>query len=286
MTLYIDPAHIISDQFGELEPPKPEWTEQIAYWEDYVKKFFLSNGMYFDSSDSNVEQWLMAPDRAPFSEMVRKLLPRLSNKVDMGTTEAILFSHWLPDLHMGTSVTNFIMHQLGLKDCFGFAISDRGLSAPFFAFDTLYKYLKAGRDTGLLVVADQKHLLYKSEMVARLNPCNAATVVRLDTRNTKGFEYRGYARRTLAKGDQGTAALLSLLAEFNINAARTTLIGPKSLLETADVPDVRIDHTEDSLVCSAPFAVFADQPDLTMNYLLLCQDETTITALGFKGVEQ
>jgi hypothetical protein len=286
MTLYIDPAHIISDEFGELEPPKPEWTEQIAYWEDYVKKFFLSNGMVFHSSDSNVEQWLMAPDRAPFSEMVRQLLPRLSDQVDIGTTEAILFSHWLPDLHMGTSVTNFIMHQLGLRDCFGFAISDRGLSAPFFAFDTLYRYLKVGRGTGLLVIADQKHLLYKSEMVARLNPRNAATVVRLDTRNTKGFEYRGYARRLLAKGEQGTAAILSLLAEFDLDAARTTLIGPHSLLDSAEIPEVRINHTEESLVCSAPFAVFADGPDLARDYLLLCQDETQITALGFKGTEQ
>ena len=286
MTLYIDPAHIISDQFGELEPPKPEWVEQIAYWEDYVKKFFLSNGMTFNSDDSNVEQWLMASDRAPFSEMVRQLLPRLSDQADIATTEAILFSHWLPDLHMGTSVTNFIMHQLGLKDCFGFAISDRGLSAPFFAFDTLHKYLKAGRGTGLLVIADQKHLLYKSEMVARLSPRNVATVVRLDRSNTKGFEYRGYARRTLPRGDRGTEALFTLLAEFDLDPVRTTLIGPQSLLATADIPQVGIRLTEDSLICSAPFAVFADKPDLCRDYLLLCQDDARITALGFKGGER
>ena len=285
MTLYINPDHIVWGAFDALEPSRPEWTEQFAYWDDYVEKFFRSNGLPFSPGDSNVENWLMAPDRAPFAEMVRQLLPRLSERADLSGTEAILFAHWLPDLHMGTSVTNFAMHQLALTSCFGFAISDRGLSAPFFAFDTLHKYLTAKNCPGLLLIADQKHLLYKSRVVDSLAPRNAATAVRLDPGNAAGFAYRGYRRVALEDGADGGADLLiaELALHFGLDADRLTVIGPDALIGECGLLGVEVIRTDATLVCSAPFAAFADNADLSRDWLLLCRDDRHATALAFGG---
>ena len=283
MTLFVDTNQIVWDSFGELEPPQPEWRDQIEYWQDYLEKFFHSNGMTYDPADDNIEQWLLADDRAPFSLMVRELLPRLPEDAGLDDTDAVLLAHWLPDLHMGTSVTNFVMHELGLKDCFGFAISDRGLSAPFFAFDTLYKSLRAQKRKGLLVIADQKHLLYKSDMVSKLNPRNAATVVRMDLDNTNGFAYCGYQRVARQDVDTARAAIDTAIAGFALPTENVSLIGPKSLLDAAEVAQAARIDTEESLICSAPFAAFAEVSDMSRDYVLLCEDERHITALGLKG---
>lgn len=279
MTFFFDTSKIVWDEFGGLEPPQEEWRAQFAYWEDYVRKFFGSNGMAFDAGDSNVETWLMAQDRAPFAAMVAELVPRLGN---VAGTEAILFAHWLPDLHLGTSVTNFAMHQLGLRDCFGFAISDRGLSAPFFAFDSLHKYLGDTGKRGLLIVADQKHVMYKSDLVARLNPKNAACILVLDTANTHGMRYAGYRRATVA-GDAGVA-IAGILETLGFDPAQTRLVGPKTLLAQEKGYAGTIE-TDERLVCTAPFAALSatDRPDL--NHVLLCRDGDRITALGFAGVK-
>lgn len=283
MNMYVDTKQIVWDEFGGLEAPQPEWSEQFAYWEDYVRKFFRSNGMDFADGDSNVEPWLMSQDRAPFAEMVRALLPRLAEQGDLSATDAILFAHWLPDLHLGTSVTNFAMHQLGLTDCFGFAISDRGLSAPFFAFDALYKYLSNGRKRGLLMIADQKHVMYKSDLVAALDPKNAACVVVLDTTRDAGLRYAGYARHTRPAGETPAVSIATVLAQLGLDAGQTRLIGPAELLQ----PDVACaDHIlcDTRLICSAPFAAFAQSDAPHLNHLLLCRDGDCITALGFEGI--
>jgi hypothetical protein len=281
MTMYVDPAQIVFGAFDALEPSRAEWAEQFDYWRDYVEKFFRSNGLPFTPADSNVEQWLMAPDRAPFSEMVRQLLPRLAAQADLSGTEAILFAHWLPDLHMGTSVTNFAMHELGLKNCFGFAISDRGLSAPFFAFDTLHKYLAAKGCSGLLLVADQKHLLYKSKLVDDLAPRNAATAIRLDPANREGFSYRGYRRAPFVAGASVDGLLDQFIDDLDLDRGAVTVIGPASLVQGHATDGIQLVFTDERLVCSAPFAALADAPDLARDHLLLCQDGRHVTALGF-----
>lgn len=282
MSLYLNTQHIVWDEFGGLEPPQEEWREQFAYWEDYVEKFFHSNGMDFEPADLNVEPWLMSDDRAPFAGMVEQLLPRLADKTGLKDTDAILFAHWLPDLHLGTSVTNFAMHKLELNNCFGFAISDRGLSAPFFAFDSLYKYLLKGRRRGLLIVADQKHVMYKSDLVHRLNPKNAACVVHVDTENETGLRYAGYCRHVKSEGENAGTAVTAILDGMGLDAAKTCLIGPGQLLDRVTVGADRIE-TQDRLVCSAPFAALAQIEDTTRSYLMLCEDDSAISALGFEG---
>jgi hypothetical protein len=281
MTMHINPSHIIFDEFGGLEKPQEAWRGQFAYWEDYAGKFFKSNGMTFDIKDSNVEAWLMADDRAPFASMVDALLPRLAERCTLDQVEAILFAHWLPDLHLGTSVTNFAMHRLALTDCFGFAISDRGLSAPFFAFDTLHKYLGRVKRRGLLIIADQKHVMYKSDLVASLDPKNSACVIMLDTGNRDGLRYTGYVRKPNAE-DDAELAIASILAALNLDPHRTKLIGPEELIAFG-APGLDHVATDERLICSAPFAALSQTEDQTFNHLLLCRDGDAISALGFAG---
>ncbi len=281
MSLYLNTKHIVWDEFGGLEPPQADWSEQFDYWEDYVEKFFKSNGMEFDPVDSNVKSWLMSDDRAPFAGMVEELLPRLANQADLQDTDAILFAHWLPDLHLGTSVTNFTMHKLGLDNCFGFAISDRGLSAPFFAFDSLYKYLQKGRRSGLLLIADQKHVMYKSDLVDTLNPKNSACILRIDTDNDTGLRYVGYRRHVMDTGQTPAQAVSDILRDLDLDRANTRLIGPASVFDAPK--DSTHVITQDRLVCSAPFVALSQVQDLTRNQVLFCRDGDVITALGFEG---
>lgn len=281
MTLYVDPKKIVWGEFGGLEPPQPSWRDQFPYWEDYVRKFFASNGLPFRDDDSNVERWLMADDRAPFASMVDALLPDLRARAEIDGTEVILFAHWLPDLHLGTSVTNFAMHRLGLEDCFGFAISDRGLSAPFFAFDSLYRYLGTTGHKGLLVIADQKHLMYRSDLVDTLDPKNAACAIAVDTRAKAGLRYAGYRRLDIGQAGPG-AAIAEGLEQFGLEPMATNLIGPLSLLETAP-PCASVLQTDERLICSAPFAALAQTSQTDLNQLLLCRDGDWLTVLGFAG---
>src|SRR5436190_20125643 len=102
--------------------------------------------------------------------MAEALLNRLSQRAAISDVDFVLLAHWLPDLHLGTSVTNFAMHHLGLSGAFGFAISDRGLSAPLFAVECIDKYLRDGRGKAVLMIMDQKHLLYKSALIDSLSP--------------------------------------------------------------------------------------------------------------------
>ncbi len=283
MSFALDTRKIVWDTFGGLEPPKPEWREQIGYWEDYARKFFSSNGMNFQPQDSNVEAWLMSEDRAPFVDMIGQLLPQLSAASAGPDTDAILFAHWLPDIHLGTSVTNFAMHKLGLKDSLGFAISDRGLSAPFFAFDSLYKYLRMGRRHGLLLIADQKHVMYRSDIVERLDPMNAACIVPIDLDSTQGLTYRGYARQRITAGSTAAECLSAITHDFGLSLKNTVFIGPEDVLRGLDNVAGKT-ATNDRLVCAAPFVAFSEVDDLHPHHVLVCRDGDRLTALGFQGL--
>lgn len=282
MNLALNPKTIVWDTFGGLEKPKPEWEEQIAYWEDYAAKFFRSNGMVFSAKDSNVENWLLSDDRAPFADMVKELLPRLEKLVALDDVDAILFAHWLPDIHLGTSVTNMAMHKLGLKDCLGFAISDRGLSAPFFAFDALHKFLSKGRKRGLLIIADQKHTMYKSDVIDAIDPFNAACILPVDLTNLHGPLFVGYARGFITGETTERQVVETLTKGFGLDPQSVQFIGPEDLLDDP-VFDGRKTVTDKRLVCAAPFISFSNVNDTSVDHVLLCRDGNCISALGFSG---
>jgi hypothetical protein len=279
MSMHLDPSTIVWDRFGGLEPADPAWSGDRAYWEEFTAAFFAANGRDYDTArDSNVDAWITASDRAPFSDMTEALLKRLSQQMPLGDVEMVLLAHWLPDLHLGSSVTNFAMHHLGLDDCTGFAISDRGLSAPFFALDCLDRCLKGGTGKALLLVMDQKNLLYRSPSVEAINPANAAAAILLTREPPEGRSlcFAGY-RRIVGCSDEAVAETVAdarqafgLREDARIIAAN----------DVPGLPDADIVMADTTLVCSAPFASLAEAG--ARDTLLVLREEQALTVVGLK----
>lgn len=278
MTISIDPGQIVWRTFEGLEPPVTEWPEQVAYWEDYTSRFFRSNGRDFKQEDSNVPQWLSASDRAPFANMLLALLPLLRERADLSDVDLVILAHWLPDIHLGTSVTNLALYNLGIENGLGFAVSDRGRSAAFFALHCIDRYLANGRRKALLITMDQRHLLYHSDLIATINPFNAASIVVLDKNGSGALIYRGYHRLTDEQGEAVDHASRRLAQHFDIDPGSCTLIVDRQLLSQIDWPG-RVLPQEQRLLCSAPFAALASDEDQPGDYLLMNWEDSVASGV-------
>lgn len=282
MTLRLDPKTILFREFGGLEPTDPDWLGETAYWEDFNQRFFASNGLPYGPTDSNVDQWLSAPDRAPFACMARELLPELSARTDLSDVDLVLLAHWLPDIHLGTSVTNYAQHQLGLINGFGFAISDRGRSAPLFALHCASRYLNSDRRRAILMVMDQKHLLYRSPLVEALAPANSATVLVLDRDDAaEGLIYAGYRHCGGITSASLGAAIALICADFEASPSTTTLIAdPATLAHVSHPGPVLVQDPR--LLCSAPFALLAQAAAQSGDILIITHEQNELCAVLFK----
>jgi hypothetical protein len=282
MIPHLSLKHITWDRFGCLEPCQPGWLDELPYWEDYTAAFFRSNGLQYHAEDSNVKEWLEAEDRAPFVKMAEVLLTRLATKTVLNDVDFVLLAHWLPDLHLGSSVTNFAMHHLGLDKAFGFAISDRGLSAPFFALDCIDKYLRGGRNKALLMVMDQKHLLYKSRLTEALMPSNNACVMLLERRNGPGLIYLGYRRYVVASPAGLAQECLALFDSLSLRREAMTIIASDGLFAGLDLPG-HIRMADPRLVCAAPFVELSESLVSNRDYLLLTRDTHSLCGVAFRS---
>lgn len=273
MTLQFDPAKLVWGRFGGLEAADPAWLGDTGFWEGFNTAFFKANGRSYDAErDSNVGDWVTAEDRASFTDMIVALAPRIA-AADLDGVDMVILAHWLPDLHLGSSVTNFAIHHLGLKDCTGFAISDRGLSAPLFAFDFAARAIANGRCSKvLLLVMDQKNLLYRDPMISELKPENTAAAMVLGA-ECLGLAYRGYVRRSSIKGTEAAAAIADIRRGFGLSED-AVLIGPDSLPGAVAV--------EPSLICAAPFVAMI-QHDPGRDVLLATWQFGALSVLGFAG---
>jgi hypothetical protein len=280
----LDVERIVWQRFGCLEPSQPEWLHDLAYWEDYAAAFFRSNGRTYGPERSNVRGWLEAADRAPFVRMADVLLTRLASQADLRDVDFVLFAHWLPDLHLGTSVTNFAMHRLGLRTAFGFAISDRGLAAPFVAFDCIDRFLQDEGRKALLMIMDQKHLLYRSRARETLDPDNNACMLLLARRPTRGFAYLGYRRLVLEKGSSMHQTCRALLDAFSLRGRSTTIVTADPLLASFGLSD-RTVMADRRLVCAAPFAALAEARAPGRDCLLLARDGQAVCGVAFRFAE-
>jgi hypothetical protein len=282
MTPHLSLQQVVWDRFDCLEPCQPSWLDELPYWEDYTAAFFRSNGLEYRAEDSNVKGWLEARDRAPFVRMAEVLLTRLATNTVLNDVDFVLLAHWLPDLHLGSSVTNFAMHHLGLDEAFGFAISDRGLSAPFFALDCIDRYLRGGRNKALLMVMDQKHLLYKSRLTEALMPANNACVMLLERRNGPGLVYLGYRRHVLASPACLAQECLGLFHSLSLRREATTIIASDGLFAGLSLPG-QIRKADPRLVCAAPFVELSESLVPNRDYLLLTRDKHSIYGIAFRS---
>ncbi|MFP1746645.1 hypothetical protein ACLED1_14015 [Lonsdalea quercina] len=281
MSLSLHPRDILWKTFGELEPFNPVWLDEVDHWEGYIAAFFQSNGLPWDPAQSRVVECISAEDKAPFVRMMDSLLPSLQARADYQDIDVVMMAHWTPDLHLGTSVVNHVVHQLNLSEqSFALAISDRGLSAPLFAFDALHRYLRHSDRRALLLIADQKHLLYRSPLMQALAPHNSACIVAVN-RSSEGWRYLGYQRRE--RDALGLAAHCEGLKQHFGLTDRYRLVASPTLLSSLPAHGHPI-PADDRLLCTSLFAAL-EQSDTRYDHLLLLQEETTITALAFQGTE-
>ena len=222
--------------------------------------------------------WLQAPDRAPFAHMVGQLLPELEKRTNLDDIDLVLLAHWLPDLHLGTSVTNYALHRLGLNNGFGFAISDRGPSAPLFALNCAQRYLSGGCKRALLMVMDQKHLLYRSDLVDRLKPRNSACLMVVEQNEEPGAAVSWYESRTGVPSEAIASTISDICHKNGMDRSSVTVIANPDVADAAQCqgPVLRQDPR---LLCSAPFAVLAGAPDFSGAAVLTSYADGELTAV-------
>lgn len=284
MLAHLDPARIVWDRFGALEPCEPQWIGDRAYWEEYNAAFFAANGLAYDPQrDSNVEAWVTAEDRAPFTAMVEQLLPRLAAVERLDDLDMILLAHWLPDLHLGSSVTNFAIHRLALARCIGFAISDRGMSAPFFALDCIDRCMRRGKvRKAMLLIMDQRHLLYRAAAIEAMAPENNACALVLDGEDAGRRRLAGYRRKAGVPPRGLRRSLLELAGEIGIAADESCLIASEPVLAAVDA-GASTRAADPRLICAAPFVALAGAADWSGPFLMACHENETLTVVGIAG---
>jgi hypothetical protein len=281
MMLHLDPKHIVWNRFGCLEPPLQNWTEAVTFWEDYTTAFFRSNGIPYAPHESNVKECIQETDRASFVKMAEVLLARLADVTVLRDVELVLLAHWLPDFHLGTSVTNFAMHYLNLEGAFGFAISARGLSAPLFALECMHRYLRDGKRKGLLMVMDQKHLLHKSRVKDSMRPDNNGCVMVLERRHGAGLAYLGY-RRVMSCPESLSENVAGMLHSLCLRVNVTTIITADRALASVSLPG-RTVIADEHLVCAAPFVALSEVVEPDRDYLLVTRDDHCLYGVGFRS---
>ncbi|MCU1748581.1 hypothetical protein [Pseudomonas sp. 6D_7.1_Bac1] len=281
MTLCLDPADIVFQSFHHTEAPLPEWEADIPHWRSYVQHFFLANGETLNPQDEQVQAWITSQERAAFSDMVGLLLPQLAAVIEPQRVKTVLMAHWTPDLHMGSSVVNAAIHQMGLSACLALAISDRGPDAGLFALDGLNDCLAGKDEDGLLLIAEQKNLMYFSPLMAGLQPENNACVC-LVNKQQRGLRYRGFRRAPLA---QWSNEWLSHAVEhLGLAKERLTLIGPARLLEKAHV-GAHSFAVNPHLLCAAPFVALRTLWKPERDYLLISENDNGISLCGLAAAE-
>lgn len=275
----LDRDAIVWDRFDGLEPHEESWRADAPFWEEFTAAMFRSNGLaYAADRQSNVAAFVEARDRAPFCAMVDALLPRLAARTALDGVDLVLLAHWLPDLHLGTSVTNYAMHALGLNTATGFAVSDRGLAAPLLALDFAARW-RTPNGRALVMVMDQKHLLYRSPEIEAIAPENCACLMLLDAFGREGLGYAGYRREPLPPDGDPRATAIGLARALALEPAQTTVIAPPALAVRLADAFAAVTPADPRLVCTAPFAALAALPP--GDVLILAPDGAALTAVGF-----
>jgi hypothetical protein len=266
--------YLDSHVFGSLEPFEPAWLAKRDDWESYTQALFRANGLLWEPTSSNVDHWLQAPDRAPFLNMAGGMLPALQSGRDLSRVALVIVAHWTPDLHLGTSVSNYLLHELGLTKALGFAISERGLSAPLFAVDCAARYLQPGQQA-LVLVADQRHLLYRSPAFDPSAVSNSASLLLLE-QGGPSRPLTGYRRQLRGQGESLADSLGLMLVQPPAWPVGGTLVADPATLAATGWTGLRR-ATDPARLCSAPFAALAD---CRGSALLLQADAQALYGLG------
>ncbi|MFJ4389494.1 hypothetical protein [Pseudomonas soli] len=298
MSLEFAATHILWRQF-EREADSPAVNDgQLKIVTDFVDAFFHSQGHDGQAQDLHAARWYAAQHQS-FRAMLRQLLRELANQVRLDDLDLVVLAHWTPDVEVGCSVTNAIIHESGSRDAFGIAISDHGLSGAFLALQVIEDYLgDSDRDghgkKALLLIADQDAILYDSPSLARFDPVASACIVML--RNLPGnrpggqiagIAFKHYRSIPFPITEQALDDLLVDLDMFTPSEdllpllILTTPALAGQLREHRQLADHRIESWDDSLLSCAPWARLEQLAPSHQRILLMLPEGNALSCAGF-----
>ncbi len=298
MSLEFAASHILWRQFERQNDVPAVDDGQLKIVKDFVNGFFHSHGHTGQAQDLHAYRWYAAQNQA-FRTMLKQLVGELANQASLKDLDLLVLAHWTPDVEVGCSVTNAIIHETGCHDAFGIAISDHGLSSAFLALQIIEDYLDdrdcGGRErTALLLIADQDAIMYDSPTLARFNPAASACVVML--RSLPGDQtggqpgsigFKHYRKVPFSATHLALDALLVTLDMFTPEEDRLPLLilttpgFSRQLREHGPLATHWIESWDEALLSCAPWARLEQLAPNNHRILLMLPEGNSLTCAGF-----
>lgn len=298
MSVHFAPAHTLWRQFERQNDAPAVDAEQLTLVKDFVKGFYRSHGHPGQASHTLALGWYAAQDQA-FRIMLKELVGELGSQVPLHDLDLLVLAHWTPDVEVGCSVTNAIIHQVGCHDAFGMAISDHGLSSPFLGLQVIEDYLDdkdrgGGEKKALLLIADQNAIMYDSPGLTRFSPVASACVVLLRSSPDEpgavppaGMVFKHYRKIPFIPTRQALDALLVTLEMFTPVEdllpllILTTQAFAGQLREHEVMASHRIECWDEALLSCAPWARLEQLAPSGHRVLMMLPEGDSLTCVGF-----
>lgn len=295
MSLEFTTSHIRWRQFERQDDaPAPDGA-QMKLVTDFVNGFFDSHGRKERAQEQHARRWYASQNQA-FRVMLKQVVAALQNQVRLDDLDLLVLTHWTPDVEVGCSVTNAIIHETGCHDAFGIAISDHGLSSPFLALQVIEDYLDDGNHSdrekkALLLIADQDAILYDSPALARLNPEPSACVVMLRSLPSgpaaeprAGIAFKHYRKVAFPQALDTLLPILNMFTSTEDLLPLLILTTPgfaEQLRQHAPLAAHRIESWDESLLSCAPWARLAQLAPTHLRILLMLPEGESLACAGF-----
>ncbi|AJC64656.1 MULTISPECIES: hypothetical protein [Dickeya] len=285
MPTYLDPRSILHRSFtAPISMPRQAISPaQEYYWHSYASRFFASNGLDWHERLVNVQHRSQTSDMTAFISMINQLLPVYRARNDLSHIDSVLMAHWTPDLHLGSSVINYVIESLGLPACLALTISDRGPDAALFALSSIANCQREDNHDSLLLVADQSSLPYHSDLLDSIAPENNACLFSVCC-HERALHYRGFCRHPQPTAQTLPQTVTALCQRFDLQRNRLCVVAEPLLLATLP-PSMNGIATNPHLVCAAPFVALAENYQPGCDYLLLVHYQDMLSAVALQGLE-
>ena len=298
MPLQFATSHLLWRPFDRQHEGPGADAAQLKIVTDFVNGFFRSHGHPGQAQDVHAARWYASQHQA-FRVMLTQLVGELENQARLDNLDLVVLAHWTPDVEVGCSVTNAIIHQTGCRDAFGMAISDHGLSSAFFALQVIEDYLddnNRGRHEkkALLLIADQNAIMYDSPTLARFNPVASACVVMLHSRSGEpdgpppaGITFKHYRKLPFPATPLALDTLLATLEMFTPEEDRLPLLilttpgFAETVREHQPLAAHRIECWDEALLSCAPWARLEQLAPTHHRILLMLPEGNALTCTGF-----
>ncbi|WP_042873524.1 hypothetical protein [Dickeya poaceiphila] len=285
MPTYLDPRSILHRSFTSSAsmPRQAISPAQEYYWHSYASRFFARNGLDWHERLVNLQCSSQTSDLTSFINMIGQLLPVYQAGNDLSHIDSVLMAHWTPDLHLGSSVINYVIETLRLPACLALTIRDRGPDAALFALSSIANCQQEDNHDSLLLIADQSSLPYQSSLLESIAPENNACLFSVCC-HERSLRYQGFCRRPHTAANMLMQSVTELCQRFALRQDRLHIVAEPLLLTSLPSSIAGI-TTNPHLVCAAPFVALAENYQSGCDYLLLVHYQDMLSAVALQGLE-